>query len=480
MIVTTQVTTQVGDMTVAISRPKKNDAYPLRRHRNGQWFKSVWNPRTKRSEQFYFGTWADDLEGERALLDPITGWLARRKAIVAGVDNSKVELGDDTHSPGELMARFLTFKRNKVQAGELSLTTLGDYLREIEQFVSFCKPSTPAGGLRPEHFTAYMNHLTNGRKLGRMARKRVRAYVTAFLRHGAKNGWYTMPNTGSDWVAPATDPAAMRQARARAGLKDNSQRIISGEEIDRLLQRASPTFKALILLAANTGLGPGDLGRMTWDKINMKKRTLVYPRSKSGQLRVGFLWKKTRRALLYVRRLKHNRLAIENNGDAALVFITRRGRAYYSEREIQKAIDVGGKSLRKLTGVAISNAICVTFGRIAKDVGLKGIGIYRLRHSFLTHGKKARDPDALSLMMGHTGGSRGVAHTSYDHEEISWRRIRHVARIVYSQLWPKRGLIPLPFFKCAPARGVLFCGMITGNSGKEADSCMLSNITPSM
>ncbi|MGA2584706.1 MAG: XcyI family restriction endonuclease, partial [Tepidisphaeraceae bacterium] len=48
------------------------------------------------------------------------------------------------------------------------------------------------------------------------------------------------------------------------------------------------------------------------------------------------------------------------------------------------------------------------------------------------------------------------------------------------QVRDKFNLIPLPFFKCAPARGVLFCGMITGNSGKEADSCMLSNITPSM
>ena len=55
--------------------------YPLRPHRNGQWYKSVWNPRSKRSEPFFFGAWHDDPKGQRALADPRLGWLARRDAI---------------------------------------------------------------------------------------------------------------------------------------------------------------------------------------------------------------------------------------------------------------------------------------------------------------------------------------------------------------------------------------------------------------
>src|SRR5580658_8099085 len=103
------------------------NGFPLRPHRNGHWYKSVWNPRTKRSEQFYFGKHADDPKGERAISDPITGWLVRRPAILAGVDNVRVEVMADDPGLGELMARFLVFKRIKVNAGELSLTTLGDY-----------------------------------------------------------------------------------------------------------------------------------------------------------------------------------------------------------------------------------------------------------------------------------------------------------------------------------------------------------------
>ncbi|HTW94326.1 MAG TPA: tyrosine-type recombinase/integrase [Tepidisphaeraceae bacterium] len=408
--------------------------FPLRPHQNGYWYKSLWNPRSKKSEQFYFGKWSEDPKGERAISDPVSGWLARRPAILAGVDNVRVQPSGDDLSLGELMTRFLTFKRKMVQAGELSLTTLGDYLREVQHFVTFFKPSTPAGGLRPEHFTAYMNHLIDGRNLGRHARKRVRGLITAFLRFGEKNGWYQMPNCGTEWVAPATGPEAMRQAKARAGIKDVSDRILTGEEIDRLLERACPTFKGIILIAANTGLGPADIGRLTWDKIDMHRGRLRYPRGKTGVARFGYLWKKTRKALQRLQTLKHNRIAIAREGSAALVFLTRTGRPFYREEEKYIAMNVSNALIHKMTGVVVNNAISITFGRMAREVGLEGVGLYRLRHTFKTLGKKARDAEALDACMGHS--ERAVCRV-YDHEEISWRRIRRVAKAVYRKLWPR-------------------------------------------
>jgi hypothetical protein len=162
-----------------------------------------------------FGTWAEELYGVRALNDPQTGWLARREAIRASVDGPHVHLAAGELTLGELMSRFLTHKREKATAGERSKTMLGDYLVEVAALVRFFKAWTPAGGRRPEHFAAYVRHLVQDRQLGRPARKRVRAYVTAVLRFGAKNGWMTMPNTGTDWAAPATDPESTRQAKAR-------------------------------------------------------------------------------------------------------------------------------------------------------------------------------------------------------------------------------------------------------------------------
>lgn len=220
------------------------------------------NPRAKKSEQFYFGSWPDDPKGERALKDPASGWLARKDGIRAGVDHIRVNPGGEELTVGELMARFLVHKHNQSRSGDLSKLTLGGYLRKVKWFVEFLKPGTPVAGLKPEHFTTYMEHLIEVRQLGRFARKRVRTYLSTFLRYGAKNGWYTMPNTGTDCVSPATDPDSMRLARARARVKDNSNRVLIGEEIDKLLERSQPAFKAMILLGVNCGLGPADIGRL--------------------------------------------------------------------------------------------------------------------------------------------------------------------------------------------------------------------------
>lgn len=72
------------------------------------------------------------------------------------------------------------------------------------------------------------------------------------------------------------------------------------------------------------------------------------------------------------------------------------------------------------------------FGKWADDP--KGITFYRLRHTFKTLGKRARDREALDLMMGHEDRSIGKR---YDHEEIGVKRVRRVARVVYRKLWPK-------------------------------------------
>lgn len=408
--------------------------FPLRRHRSGQWYKNVWNPRTQRSETFYFGSYHEDPRGDDALNHPVTGWLARREAIKSGCDNTRIEPPGAGMLLGEVMQRFLEHKRDKTRTGELSLTTLDGYLHEVGSFVAFMKPTLPPAALRPEHFSAYMRGLASSRQLGRHARRRARAYVMAFLRFGAKNGWYAMPNTGVDWAAPSTCPDAMRQSRAREGTQDFSERILAGSEIDQLLARSSPLHRAMILLGVNCGFGPADLGRLRWRMLDLATGLISYPRGKTGVPRRGYLWKKTRRALQRVQKLKHCRRAIENDGENALVLLTRTGQAVYRESEVIKEIMISGESVQKLVGVKVENAVSQTFGRLARKLKLEGVSFYRLRHTFKTFGKKARDKEALDLMMGHRPADIG---SLYDHELIDQRRVRRVARHVLHALWPK-------------------------------------------
>ncbi|MCY2950593.1 MAG: tyrosine-type recombinase/integrase [Planctomycetota bacterium] len=356
------------------------------------------------------------------------------------------------------MAQFLAFKRSQVRAGDLSARTLGDYIHEMEKYVGFLKPGTPVDALRPEHFSAYMGHMIGERKLGRYARRRVRTYINTLLRYGAKNGWYPMPNTGTDWVAPATDSDSVRQAKLRAGLRDYSDRIVTGDELDQLLERATTAFKAIVLLGVNCGLGPADIGRIRWNAINMCTGRLMYPRPKTGVMRIGYLWKKTRAALLQVRALRQNREAIEREGEAALVFITRRNEPYYREREVHRDIEIDGQMVTKLVGIAVENAVSITFRRMAKELNLEGVHFYRLRHTFKTLAKRARDTEAIDAMMGHKDRSIGKV---YDHEEVSWSRIKRVARVVYRRLWPK---IKRKEDKRPGAPAMKIAGAVDGNS----------------
>lgn len=187
-----------------------------------------------------------------------------------------------------------------------------------------------------------------------------------------------MPCTGAEWIAPATDRHLVRRAKLRAGKMDYSDRIVTGEELDRLLARAGPAFKAIILIAANCGLGPADIGRLRWNMIDMATGRISFPRPKTGVVRCNYLWKKIRKALQRVRTLRHNRLALAKDGESSLVFLIRRGLPYYREHEIHKVVEVNGVKVKKLTGIAIDNAVSITFRRMTKELNLEGLHLYRM------------------------------------------------------------------------------------------------------
>jgi integrase len=403
-----------------MDKPQKpHRDFPLFPHANGQWAKKFYI-RRKHSLK-YFGPWADDRKGERAL----RGYLARKDAILAGLDDLRVTVATEGLTLGELMGRFLDRQRLAMLAGDLSPATYDDYVHELQAFTNAAGTGAVVAALRPEHFATYNKHLIETRKLGRHARKRVIAYVKAMLNWGAGNGLYPHPTYGNDFIAPDTRPDAIRQAKAREGKKDHSKRIVTGKEVKKLARAASKQMAAIVLLGVNCGLGPADIGRLRWRHINMKTGELNMPRGKTGTERRGYLWKTTRKALRRVARLNHSRSASKRDGQDALAFWTRTGLPLYREQEI---IEDGVSQ-----GVKIDQAISGPMYKLVKKVKLEGVSHYRLRHTFKTLGKRAKDRDAINLMMGHREGSTGEI---YDHEEIEFARIKRVAIAVFRSLWP--------------------------------------------
>ncbi|HXE51418.1 MAG TPA: tyrosine-type recombinase/integrase [Tepidisphaeraceae bacterium] len=386
---------------------------------NGQWTKKV------NGRRYRFGSWRTDPQGKAALKE----WLDRKDAILAGLDNLRVSPGLATGlTVGELMRQFLARQRGAMLKGELSRRTYGDYMTELQDFAQTVGVKANAADMRPQHFGAYGTHLVTKRKLGRHARKRVIAYVKAMFNWGSGMGLIPAPTFGADFKAPDTTPAAIRQAKSRSGQVDHTNRVATGSEIDKLLAIARPQFRAIILMGANTGMGPADIGRLRWRDIDMDTGELNMPRGKTGADRRGYLWKRTRKALERVRTLKHNRKAIEKEGRDALVFVSRCGLPMYRDVEV-----LGKDGVSE--GVRSSQAISITFRKLVKRAKIDdGLSFYRLRHTFKTFGKKANDRDALDLAMGHIPAGVGKI---YDHENIGLPRLKAVAIAVKRGLWPK-------------------------------------------
>lgn len=399
-------------------RPDKpHPDFPLFANQNGQWTKKI------KGKPYYFGSWREDPKGERAIKE----YVDRLPGILAGTDHLRhLSARRGQASVGELLDHYLAQRRLDVQAGTLARITFGGYASELFLFRDWVRGTAAVAALKPAHFGGYVAHLIENRKLKARARKRVQAYIKAMFRWGAENDYCPLPKFGTSFRSPSTTPQAMRLEKARAGLPDFSKRIVTGEEIDRLLDASQPNMRAMILLGINCGLGPADIGRLRWRHINMETGMLDYPREKTGCDRVGYLWKRTRAALEDVRRLKHTAILLEREGQDALVFVTRKRQPYYREWDVVKDGEVAGTQF--------ANAISITFGRLAVKLDMRGVTFYRLRHTFKTAGKRAKDRDALNLAMGHKANS---IEASYDHEEISFRRVKRVAIAVKHRLWPR-------------------------------------------
>lgn len=401
-----------------MQRPDKpHPDFPLFANLNGQWCKKV----TKRP--YYFGRWAEDPKGEAALKD----WLARKDGILAGLDNLRLSDKTTGFTLLELATKYRDARRQDLLEGKLADETYEDYRTELTAFVNYVGANAQVAKLTPDVFAKYAASLTNERKLGVHAQKRVKAYVKAMFNYAAGEGWITPVNFGNAFKAPDTSPEAIAQTKLRAG-DDGEEPIFTEEQIDALLRHAKPDMKAMIYLALNCGLGPSDLARLKWSHIQGKR--LSNRRGKTGIRREAYLWKATREAL-----------AVLPRSADGLVFHTRYGTPIVNKVRVYK--EENGK--RVVAKIRTTNAVVGPFKRLkeaaGKDVAIeKSLTFYNLRHTHRTHTDNNRDTNAVLRTMGHAlrgmdrryvrrpfklGRLRRVAMTGYRYTFIArWKRMK--------------------------------------------------------
>lgn len=397
------------------SKPRAD--FPLFPNNNGKWCRKVWDRTAKKNVAYYFGSWADDPKGERALKD----WLERKDGIHAGLDRLRVPTLAASMTLGELAKKYLTVRNNDLLAGHLSDEQFKDYTRDLLAFTGLVGVSAQVEALTPEHFAKYADHLRNkssvsdptARGLGPHAFKRTVANIKAMFNYAAGEGWIKSPAFGNAFKAPDTTPEGLALVKMRRGEKVE-ELIYEPDQIAAVLKIARRTFRAMLLLGLNGGMGPSDIGRLKWEDIDFGSGRLSTYRGKTGVRREFYLWKKTRKALL----------ALTRKGE--LVFYTRNGKAYVRRERVMKD--------GRVSKVRVTNAITGPFGELLKRAKVAGLTFYNLRHTYRTHADNCVDTAAVDRTMGHA--LKGAAR-NYRRKPLELARLKRVAMTVHKRVFPK-------------------------------------------
>jgi integrase len=209
-------------------------------------------------------------------------------------------------------------------------------------------------------------------------------------------------------------PMFKRPSRRVMRLQRSKQppKMFEAEDVQTLLDNATPQLKAMILLAVNCGFGNNDCATLPMRAMDLDAAWIDFPRPKTGIHRRCPLWPETVKAMQGV--LAHRRQP-KDKDHAGLVFITAALGSYAKQ--------------------TTDNPIAKEFAKLVQANGLKqhGRGFYSLRHTFRTIADGTRDQPAVDSIMGHADESMAARYR----ERIDDARLRAVADYVHAWLYAK-------------------------------------------
>lgn len=388
----------------AADRPNKPyPDFPLTPHASGTWQKKV------RGRIHYFGRWGRVVNGTMTRL-PGDGWeqaLAEYKAVADDLHAGRTPRPDAaTLTVADLCNHFLTAKKHRLDAGELTPVTFAEYRATTDRLVAVFGRGRRADDLAADDFARYRADLA-GRygpvRLGNEVQK-----ARTVFRYGTENGLVEKAvRFGSEFTKPSRK--TLRLHKARVG-----KRLFTAAEVRALAATAGVPLRAMTLLGVNCGFGNSDVGTLPLAALDLDGGWVTFPRPKTGIERRARLWPETAVAL---REALAERPAPKGAAVAGLVFVTKYGNAW--------------------AGKGTATAVSHEFGKLLGRVGIarRGVGFYSLRHTFRTAADAARDPNAVRTVMGHVDASIDAV---YSHG-VGDDRLAAVADLVRGWVFPPAG-----------------------------------------
>jgi integrase len=354
-----------GIVTIpAHTKPEKpRPDWPLTPHPNGQWSKKL------RKRVYYFGPWNDPDGALKRYLDTRDDLLAGRTPRARN---------DDRATLLTLSNEFLTLKQHKVDTGELSPRTFGEYKTTCQRLMDVLGKHIVVEEIQPQDLLKVRKSLSKTRGVVALGNEIGRVRVV--LNFAYQEGIIDRPvRFGESFRKPSK--ATKRKSKASRELA-SGKKLFAPEDIRAMIDKADVHMRAMVLLAINSGCGNADLGRLPLQALDLAGGWLDYPRPKTGIARRVPLWPETIKA---IRESLSSRQRPKNEDrDGSLVFVTKYGASWFKAETSSNPVS---QAFRKL---------CVAAG-----VYRKGIGFYSLRHTFETVAGGSKDQVAVNHIMGH-------------------------------------------------------------------------------
>lgn len=330
------------------ARPvKPTPDFPLYPHPSGKWAKKI------RGQTHYFGRWEDP-----------AGALADYRAHVTQASPDRMSGENGGLVLKDACNLFLHSKLAKVKAGELSKGLFADYRRTCEQLVAKFGRETDVASFTPAHFTEYRGDLAESRSPVSLGNEITR--VRSLFKWCWEARLIPAPmHFGPDFRKPSV--LVLRRHRREQGKK-----LLTAEEIHRVLDESGVHLRAMVLLGINAAFGPKDCATLPLGALS--GTWVEYPRTKTEVERRIPLWDETREAI-------DASLRRRPKTDDRRVFLRPDGRPWTSP---------------KLT---------LRFSGLRRAALLERGGFYWLRHTFETVGGRAKDQVAVNAIMGHADHS---------------------------------------------------------------------------
>ena len=387
--------------------------FPLTPHVSGAWQKKI------KGKVRYFGRWGRVRDGK---MERIPGDGVKEALELYEEQREDLYAGRTPRVKGEglrikdLCNRFLTAKKRKLDAGELTAGTLREYRLTTDRLVAAFDRDRMIDDLASDDFDTLRAELADAFgpvRLGNEIQK-----VRTVFKYAYDAGLVDRPvRYGPDFKKPSA--SVLRKHRA-----ENGEKMYEAAEIRKLLDASTPAWKAMILLGVNCGLGNTDCGSLENRHLDLDKGWLDFPRPKTGIARRCPLWVET---VVALREALAARPTPRSEDNAALVFLNSYGAPWCRDGEVDS----------KNRASAPVNSVARGFRKVLDDAGLhrKGLGFYTLRHVFRTIADGCGDQIAVNHVMGHVDPSMAATYR----ERIDDKRLQKVVAHVRKWLFPKGG-----------------------------------------